>query len=58
MQECRNEGCTDIGFIDPNIIFNDPKKLKSLKEETEDNIKMFLEMHRNKKSIIFPYIFK
>jgi hypothetical protein len=46
-----------LDFIDPHIVYNDPRKLKSLKEETRENIMMFFEMHRKKKTIVFPYNF-
>ena len=25
MGECKKRGCTDIGFIDPHIVFKNPK---------------------------------
>jgi hypothetical protein len=56
--ELRIKGHTHIGFIDPHIVFKNPQTLKSLKEDQEDNIKTFLEMHRNKRIILFPYNFR
>jgi hypothetical protein len=58
IQQLRIKGRTHIGFIDPHIVFKNPQTLKSLKEDQEDNIKTFLEMHRNKRIILFPYNFR
>ena len=58
MGECKKRGCTDIGFIDPHIVFKNRKPQPTWKAETEANIKMFLEKQRDKKCILFPYNFR
>ena len=58
MGECKKRGYTDIGFIDPHIVFKNPKPQPTWKAETEANIKMFLEKQHDKKCILFPYNFR
>jgi hypothetical protein len=58
MGECKKRGCTNIGFIDPHVVFKDPKLQPTWYSETVANIKMFLEKQHDKKVILFPYNFR
>ena len=59
MTERRKEGCNEIGFVDPHIIFKDPITPKTnWKSESESNLMNFLVNQRHKKDILFPYNFK
>ena len=59
MTELRKEGCNEIGFIDPHIVFKDPITPKTnWKNESESNLMNFLVNQRYKKDILFPYNFK
>jgi len=59
MTELRKEGCNEIGFVDPHIVFEDPITPKTnWKSESESNLMNFLVNQRHKKDILFPYNFK
>ena len=63
MREHRLRGITNIGFIDPFIVYKAPQSTyarlqTTMKEQQDDNLKHFLEMHRNKDEIFFPYNFR
>ena len=46
MTERRKEGCNEIGFVDPHIVFKDPVTPKpNWKSESESNLMNFLVNH-------------
>jgi hypothetical protein len=59
MTELRKEGCNEISFVDPHIVFKDPATpTPNWKSESESNLMNFLVNQCHKKDILFPYNFK
>ncbi len=58
MGELKKRGCNTVGFIDPYIVFKITITQKTWLEDTRANIRKFLETQRDKRVILFPYVFK
>ena len=52
----RRRSCTNIGFIDPHIVYKDPKMPQAKwQAEMTDNIRKALQKQHKKDFILFPY---
>ena len=56
IRECRMGGIWDIGFIDPDKIYE--VTVEQCAEATENVLLTFLKRQSTKKEIFFPYNFK
>ena len=56
MFNMKRDGVFGIGFIDPNTIWD--KTVILHKDETEENLYMFLKVLNTQAEIVFPYNFK
>jgi hypothetical protein len=54
--QCKQEAIFDIGFIDPNTIYE--QVVKQFPIDTEDALLGFLVAQNTKLNILFPYNFK
>ena len=56
MQECRKRGIYNVGFIDPNVIYEEC--VRQYPNRTENNLVMSLEGQHDRTFILLPYNFK
>jgi hypothetical protein len=56
MLELKEAGQTDVGFVDPDLIFKDiHTKIEHCVPETENNLFRFFDACHDKKIVLFPY---
>ena len=60
MAYIKRKGDKEIGFIDPSIIFSNPKTIPRDEwiTQTQRNLRRFLVNQKTKQYILFPYNFR
>ena len=56
MLDCKREGISDIGFIDPDKVHE--VNIQDKPKEVKETLLRCFKGQRNKKEILFPYNFK